>query len=76
MRANSKAAVTLLESGEVLRWFGSNNWNYPVQGPPIKGLAGVQQFFEAMGLSKPPALHLSQSEFRLHVTVPIRFAFR
>jgi hypothetical protein len=75
MRANSKAAVPLLESGEVFRWFASNNWNYPVQGQPIKGMAGVQQFFEAMGLSKPPALQLSQSEFRFRCDSPdpIRF---
>ena len=75
MRAQSKLAVELLESGEVFRWFASNNWNYPVQGQPIKGMAGVQQFFEAMGLSKPPALTLSQAEFRLQCNSadPIRF---
>ena len=65
---NSKAAVPLLESGEVFRWFASNNWNYPVQGQQIKGMAGVQQFFEAMGLSKPPAL----SAVAVGIPLPLR----
>jgi hypothetical protein len=62
MRAQPKAAVPLLESGEIGRWFESNGWNYPVRGTPIKGVAGVQQFFENMGLSKPPLVQLGQKE--------------
>ena len=34
------------------------------------GVAAVQQFFECMGLSKPPALELSQNEFRLQCEAP------
>ena len=37
---------------------------YPVAGPPARGVAAVQQFFEGMGLSKPPPLELSENEFR------------
>ncbi len=70
MRDNPKAAVPLLETGELSRWFASNNWNYPVRGTPAKGVAGVQQFFEAMGLSKPPALKLSHPGVKLTCTVP------
>ena len=75
MRDNPKQAGPLLESGEVERWFAFNNWDYPVQGPIAKGLAGVQQFFEAMGLSRPPKLQLSQREvhFSTHYPDPIRF---
>jgi hypothetical protein len=62
MRAQPKAAVPLLESGEIGRWFEANGWNYPVRGTPAKGVAGVQQFFESMGLSKPPTVQLSQTE--------------
>src|SRR5207249_2288163 len=62
MRAQPKAAVPLLESGEIGRWFETNGWNYPVRGTPAKGVAGVQQFFEQMGLSKPPTVQLSQTE--------------
>jgi hypothetical protein len=62
MRGQPKAAVPVLESGEIGRWFEANGWNYPVRGTPAKGVAGVQQFFEAMGLSKPPTVQLSQTE--------------
>jgi len=77
MRDQPKAAVPLLESGEVFRWFASNNWKYPVQGQPTKGMASVQQFFEAMGLAKVPPLQVSQAEFRFLCTSPepVRFQF-
>jgi hypothetical protein len=64
MRVQPKAAGPALE-GEVQRWFTANGWRYPVIGAPAKGVAGVQQFFEAMGLSKPPPVQLSQSEVRI-----------
>ena len=68
-------ARPLLESGDVVRWFASNNWNYPVQGQLAKGMAGVQQFFEAMGRASPPVLQVSQSEvrFRCQGPDPVRF---
>src|SRR5262245_25358490 len=65
MRTQPKAAVPMLEGGEIARWFASNGWNYPVRGTPARGVAGVQQFFECMGLSKPPVVQLSQAEVRL-----------
>lgn len=70
MREQPKAAVPLLESGEITRWFQSNGWSYPVRGTPVKGVAGVQQFFEAMGLSKPPPVQISQQEFRFALQYP------
>jgi hypothetical protein len=70
MRANPKPAGPLLESGEVARWFMANGWSYPVAGTPARGVAAVQQFFECMGLSKPPALELSQNEFHLQCDAP------
>ncbi len=65
MQKNPKPAVPLLESGEVSRWFAVNGWNYPVSGEPARGIGAVQQFFECLGLSKPPPLLLSDSEVRL-----------
>jgi hypothetical protein len=65
MRAQPKAAVPLLESGDLARWFDQNGWAFPIVGQPAKGVAAVQQFFEGMGLSKPPPLHLSSIETRL-----------
>jgi hypothetical protein len=70
MRAHPKAAAPLLVSGEVARWFASNGWVYPVAGPPAPGVAAVQQFFECMGLSKPPPLQLSEREFSFLVVPP------
>jgi hypothetical protein len=64
MRQHPKVAGPILESGEVQRWFAQNGWTFPVEGTPIKGVGGVQQFFEGMGVSKPPPVQLSQTEFR------------
>ena len=70
MRKHPKAAAPLLENGEVARWFTTNGWAYPVAGPPAPGVAAVQQFFECMGLSKPPPLQLSEREFSYRVEPP------
>src|SRR5262249_51465810 len=40
----------------------ANGWTYPVQGRTARGVAAVQQFFEGMGLSKPPPVQLAQAE--------------
>ena len=60
----------MLESGEVQRWFAANGWKYPVAGVPARGIGAVQQFFECLGLSKPPPLALSDTELAFHVTAP------
>jgi hypothetical protein len=62
MRANPKAAVPFLENGEIAAWFATNGWTYPVPGATARGVAGVQQFFEHLGLSKPPPLTLADAE--------------
>ncbi|MCI0681768.1 MAG: zinc ribbon domain-containing protein [Gemmataceae bacterium] len=76
MRLQPKSAGPILEGSEVPRWFAANGWKYPVQGTPAKGVAGVQQFFEAMGLSKPPPLKLSQSEVRFNIAYPQTLKFQ
>lgn len=75
MRSHAKAAGPVLESGQVQRWFEVNGWKFPVQGAIARGVGGVQQFFEAMGLSRPPQVQLSQREIRLKCTYPetVRF---
>jgi hypothetical protein len=70
MRTNPKQAVPMLESGEVARWFSLNGWTYPVAGTPARGVAAVQQFFECLGLSKPPPLQLSDEEVRFLCVPP------
>ncbi len=70
MRQHPKQAVPLLENGEIARWFAANGWTYPVEGPTAKGVAAVQQFFEGMGLSKPPVVAPSQAEFHFSCIPP------
>jgi hypothetical protein len=70
MRVNPKQAVPLLENGEIAYWFQINGWTYPVSGSPARGVAAVQQFFEGMGLSKPPVLQLSDQELQFFCTPP------
>jgi hypothetical protein len=70
MREHPKQAVPLLENGEIARWFAANGWTYPVQGPTAKGVAAVQQFFEGMGLSKPPAVVPVETELRFSCVPP------
>lgn len=53
-----KEAGVLFEQGAVKSWYGSNGWTYPVEGTSGSGKAAVQQFFEALGLTKPPKLEI------------------
>jgi hypothetical protein len=77
-RANPKDAVPLFENGSVARWYADNGWPFPVQGPAASGLAAVQQFFEALGLAKPPRIELPESAVQLRgqpgetMTYPLR----
>lgn len=70
MRAQPKLAVPLLENGIVAQWFASNGWVYPVPATPARGVAIVQQFFEGMGLAKPPPLALTEKEARFILMYP------
>lgn len=53
-KAAPQQAAPCFESGAVAAWYKANGWTYPVEGPPATGVAAVQQFFEALGLSAPP----------------------
>jgi hypothetical protein len=64
-RAAPRDAAPLFESGAVARWYEANGWTYPVQGPAASGMAAVQQFFEALGLTHPPRVQLSQTHVQL-----------
>ena len=70
MRQQPKQAVPLLENGDIARWFAANGWTYPVQGPTARGVAGVQQFFEGMGLSKPPTVVPAETDFHFLCVAP------
>jgi hypothetical protein len=60
-----KAVAPLFETGEVERWYAANGWVYPVKIPAASGIAGIQQFFEALGVTKAPAVEISVQEFSL-----------
>src|SRR5205823_10517133 len=47
-----------------------NGWAYPVCGVQARGIAAVQQFFEAMGVAKPPPVQLSESEVHCLLVAP------
>jgi hypothetical protein len=70
MRTNPRPAVAMLEGGEVKKWFQANGWTYPVAGRPAKGVAAVQQFFEGMGLSRPPSVEVSQTVVEVRCQQP------
>lgn len=57
-KAHPREAAPLFEQGAVKAWYESNGWTYPVQGTQGRGVGGVQQFFEALGLTKPPKLEI------------------
>jgi hypothetical protein len=60
-----KEAAKLFEKGDVARWYEENGWKYPVQGPASSGLGAVQQFFEALGLTPPPKVDISERSVAL-----------
>jgi hypothetical protein len=64
-RLAPKESARLFETGAVARWYRDNGWTYPVEGEPAAGLAAVQQFFDALGLSAPPRLELSRPALAL-----------
>jgi hypothetical protein len=65
MRAHPRPAVALLENGAIARWFLTNGWAYPVEGVSARGVAAVQQFFEAMGLSRVPTVRVTEPEVHM-----------
>ncbi len=64
-RKHPKEAAKLFEDGLVGKWYDANGWTYPVKGPTTSGLAAVQQFFEALGLSKPPKVVVDETPIQL-----------
>jgi hypothetical protein len=52
-------AALLFELGAVKAWYASNGWMYPIEGTQGSGKGAVQQFFEALGLTKPPHLEIN-----------------
>jgi hypothetical protein len=74
-KANPREAAVQFEKGEVIAWYKANGWTYPVQGPPAPGVAGVQQFFEALGLTPAPKVEISVKSVALNANPgdPLRY---
>lgn len=68
-KAAPKDAAILFENGAVARWFKTNGWTYPVQGPSASGLGAVQQFFEALGLATAPKVEVMEKTLSLRGNV-------
>jgi hypothetical protein len=64
-RTNARGAASQFEKGAIAAWYEANGWTYPVQGPASSGLGAVQQFFEALGLVKPPAVEVRERTVEL-----------
>jgi hypothetical protein len=65
-RKSAKEAAGLFADGSVAAWYRDNGWSYPVQGPSAAGLGAVQQFFEALGLARPPRVEVCDPAVALH----------
>ncbi len=63
-KAQPKEAAPLFEKGAVAAWYKANGWTYPVQVPSASGIGAVQQFFEALGLTAPPRVEISEQAVR------------
>jgi hypothetical protein len=64
-KAHPKEAGVHFERGEVAAWYKENGWTYPVQGPAATGMAAVQQFFEALGLTPAPKVQINVKSISL-----------
>ncbi|MFN4259957.1 MAG: hypothetical protein ACK4RK_11745 [Gemmataceae bacterium] len=64
-KASPKEAAAYFENGAVAQWYKDNGWTYPVRGPAASGLGAVQQFFEALGLTPPPKVEVSEKAISL-----------
>jgi hypothetical protein len=58
-------AAPWFEQGAIARWYAANGWTYPVKGPSASGLGAVQQFFEALGLTRAPKVEISEAAVAL-----------
>jgi hypothetical protein len=58
-KEHPKDAAVLFQQGAVKAWYATNGWTYPIEGSEGSGKGAVQQFFEALGLTKPPRLEIN-----------------
>lgn len=61
-KAHPNEAAVLFEQGVVKAWYETNGWAYPIRGTQARGKGALQQFFEALGLTKPPRLEINTEQ--------------
>lgn len=61
-KSNPKDAASYFEKGDVASWYRANGWSYPVVGPIMPGMGAIQQFFEALGVAKAPAVEVTPKQ--------------
>jgi hypothetical protein len=64
-KKSPKEAAPFFERGDIETWYKDNGWSYPVKGQTVSGLQAIQQFFEALGLVKPPVVEISTRSISL-----------
>lgn len=67
-RAHPQEAAAEFVKGTVAEWYRANGWTYPMRGTTPSGLAAVQQFFEALGLTAVPRLAIKPSHLDVLAT--------
>jgi hypothetical protein len=72
-KSDPKEAAQYIEDGRIAAWFQANGWTYPVQGPAMPGLGAVQQFFEALGATKGPPIHVTPAALQFSGVPDTRF---
>src|SRR5439155_10839692 len=68
-KASPKETAPYFEKGDVARWYRSNGWKYPVQGPIMPTVGAIQQFFEALGVGKAPKVDFNPKSLELNGAV-------
>jgi hypothetical protein len=75
-KENPHEAAALFAQGAVKAWYESNGWTYPIEGSEGSGKGAVQQFFEALGLTKAPRLEINTASLTVRGKIGERHARR
>jgi hypothetical protein len=70
MLARPKHGAKWLADGSVRKLFEQEGWQYPLRGPLAPSLGAVQQYFEALKLSRVPPVSLDAAGFDITCEFP------
>jgi hypothetical protein len=69
IRAAPRESAIFIENGAVAAWYRDNGWTFPIRTALASGVGAVQQFFEALGLARPPRVEVSPPALSLRGSV-------